>query len=226
MIVSVTEKFSKSYLSTSVFVSRAYKAVEQISKTDFFMRPRGCKEVIEEIIPIAAFLKHFEIPGRSVKCKYYGGNHNYDAKIRIDGSFVEQGYFEANYFLEVTTAISKNEHLAREELALTGFTFGDGDIRSEGSKQKGTYKVLSHAAAENHDAPVTKASKLITECLVKKAKKQYPNPCILLVQVEPERPPTIHEWSTIVKSIRDSVDREAFALTFIVNAWRNTVIQI
>ncbi len=226
-IMSVTEKFSKSYLSTAVFVSRAYSAVEKISRNDFFMRPSNeDKKVIEEIMPIAAFLKHFEIPGRTVKCKYYGGNHIYDAKIRILLSWARKEPLEANYFLEVTTAISKNEHLAREELALTGFTFGDVNIKSEGSKRKGTYKIVLQATGEDFDAPVTKISELIKKCLDKKSKKQYPPPCILLIQAEPDRLPTIHEWSTIVSNISGSVDRKAFAATFIVDAFRDTVIPV
>jgi hypothetical protein len=82
--MSATDKFSKSYISTATFVSRAYAALEQFSDNEVRLREgKGSKDLVEEIIPIAAFLKHFEIPGRKVKCKYFPGNQNYNAKIRV-----------------------------------------------------------------------------------------------------------------------------------------------
>ena len=222
----VTEKFSKSHLSAAVFVSRAYKALDQINQRDFFLRPKECKDVIEEIIPIAAFLKHFEIPGRSVKCKYFGKNHCYEAEILVSGYFVDMEYSEGKYYLEVTTAVPESAHLARMELALTGFTFGDGNIGFVGSKQKGTSKIVSHPAAEDHDALVNKTSELIKERLSDKANGNYPKPCILVINSELERPLTLHEWLTVVNNISESVNREKFALTFIMDAFRNTVIPV
>lgn len=124
--MSATEKFSKSYLSTATFVSRAYSALERFSANEVRLRKgKGCKELVEEIIPIAAFLKHFEIPGRKVTCKYYPGNQNYDAKIRIEGDDVSLGLVKERYFLEVTSAVSSYEFLEREALARYGSVFGE-----------------------------------------------------------------------------------------------------
>lgn len=225
--MSATEKFSKSYLSTATFVSRAYSALEHFSDNEVLLRKgSGCKELIEEIIPIAAFLKHFESPGRRVKCRYFPGNQNYDAKIRIRGGGLRLGFVEESYFLEVTSAVSSYDFLEREALSRYGSVFGGGDIRRIGSRGKGDDQIVSKAVAEDGDAVVVRASDWVRERLSAKANKKYPEPCILLVQVEPERPLSVHEWSIVAENTQGSVNREVFAATFLVNAWRNFVLQI
>lgn len=222
--MSATDRFNKSYLSTAIFVSRAYAAIEQLNTDDRFMRKaKGSKKLIEEIIPIAAFLKHFEVPGRQVRCKHFPGNQNYDAKIKIQGSEVHSGFIEKEYFVEVTSAVSTYAHLEREALSRHGSVFGGGKIRRE----KGSRQIISEAVAEDHDAPVTKASEWVIERLKHKGSKEtYPRPCILFVQVEPERPLNIHEWVTVVQNIQGNVNREAFTATYLVDAWRNFVVQV
>ena len=124
-MMSATEKFSKSYLSTATFVNRAYTTVEQLSTNQVLMRKeKGVKKLVEEIIPIAAFLKHFEIPGRRVRCKHFPGNQNYDAKIQVQGDDVRLGFIEKEYFLEVTSAVSSYDFLEREALSHNGSVFG------------------------------------------------------------------------------------------------------
>jgi hypothetical protein len=224
IIMSATEQFSKSYLSTATFVSRAYATLEKLKNNEFPLRKgKDSKKLVEEIMPIAAFLKHFETPGRQVKCKYFPGNQNYDAKIRVQGSDVRLGFIEREYFLEVTSAVSSYDYLEREALSRNGSVFGGGKIRRE----KGSKQIISEAVAEDFDAPVIKASEWVIARLKDKANKEkYPEPCILLVQVEPERPLSIGEWLTLVENIQGSVNHESFKATFLVNAWRNVVLQV
>jgi len=225
--MSATDKFSKSYISTATFVSRAYSVLEQFSDNEVRLREgKGCKELVEEIIPIAAFLKHFEIPGRQVKCKYFSGNQNYDAKIRVQGRDVSLDFIKESYFLEVTTAVSPKDFLEREALSRYGSVFGGGDIERVGSTRKRNDKIVSKPVVEDHDAVTIKASDWIRARLQAKANKVYPKPCILLVQVEPERPLSIHEWSAVAKDVQPSVDREVFAATYLVNAWMNVVLPV
>ena len=221
------EKFSKSYLSTATFASRAYSTLKQLSNKDFLLRKgNGYKELLEEILPIAAFLKHFEIPGRQVKCRYFPGNQNYDAKIKIQGEEVRPAFTEESYFLEVTSAVPSYDFLEREALARYGSVFGGGNIRRAGSKRKGNDRIISEAVAEDGDAVIVKASYWIKERLDAKANKVYPEPCVLLVQIEPERPLSIREWSIVAENISGSVNREVFAKTFLVNAWRSFVFEV
>jgi hypothetical protein len=226
--MQITETFSKSYLSTLTFASRAYANLERVSHNEVLLRKgKDCKKLVEEILPIAAFLKYFEIPGRQVKCRYFSGNQNYDAIIKVKGNEVRAGFLEDSYFLEVTSAVPSYAHFEREALSLYGSVFGGGSIRPIGSKHKGNYQIVSKAVAEDGDAVVIKASDWIRKCLKDKAhKEKYPEPCILLIQVEPERPLRMNEWTTVVRNVQGSVNREAFVATFVVNAWENVVLKI
>jgi len=169
--MSASNEFSKSYLSTSVFVSRAYASLERLSGDEVLLRQKDGKKLVEEIIPIAAFLKYFEIPGRRVNCKYFPGNQNYDARIKIRGNEVRRNFLKESYFLEVTSAVSAYNYLERESLSIHGAVFGGGKIHSEGLKHQGNRRIISEAVAEDGDAVVIKASDWIRECLKAKAGK-------------------------------------------------------
>ncbi len=232
--MSVIQEFKESYLPASIFTRKAYDALERFSTEDFFMRRGdGCKDLVQEVIPIAAFLKYFEIPGRNIKCKYYGSGHKYDAKIRVYERDGNSGWTETEYFLEVTMAVSKKENLVREELAMSGFSFGDKDIECFGSRHKGTRKIVSRPVAEDkYVHPVKSArsirlSTLVRERLTDKARRQknYPMPRILLVQCDPG-PISLNEWATVCDDVHETIDRSVFALTFIVNCWQNIVFPI
>lgn len=90
--MSVLERFSRSYKLASTFVSRAYSALEQFREDELRLRTGdGCKRLVEEVLPIAASLKYFEIPGREIKCRFFPGNQNYDARMIISADDVRLG---------------------------------------------------------------------------------------------------------------------------------------
>lgn len=210
-----------------VFVKRAYEALEALDGNSYRLRQgEGTKELVEEILPLAAFLKHFERPGRSVKCRFFSGNQNYDAKIKLAGADIDKGWFEKSYFVEVTSAVSSTDYLEREALSRYGSVFGGGDIRRIGSRVKGNDRIESRAVAQDHDAPVKDAVEWTKTALRRKKAKLYPSPCILVVHVENDRPLTIHEWSTLAQEVQGEVDRDRFQSTFITNWWSNTVVQL
>jgi hypothetical protein len=223
--MNILDRFSKSYLSVGIFTRRAYAAYWDFDDDEIRLRRGdGCKKLLEEILPIAAFLKHIEVPGRYVKCRWFPGNQNYDARLKISGIEVQKGMLKESYFIEVTSAVSKNDYLKREALSRYGCVFGGDDIHRVGSRRKG--EIISRAVAENREAAIIKSSNWVIVQLRAKARKQYPIPCILLVQVKPERRLSISEWSMIADRVQGEVDRSAFEHTFLVNAWDNIVIRI
>ena len=113
------------FITVSVFVQRAYRELDSIDKNDYLLRKGdGTKKLIDEILPLTAFLKFFERPGRMVRCRYFPDSQNYDAIIKISGYEVKQGFIEDKYFVEVTLAEEEYvEHLRRESLARYGFVF-------------------------------------------------------------------------------------------------------
>jgi hypothetical protein len=223
----VLDRFRRSFLTVPVFVRRAYSALEALDGDQYRMRSiAGAKELIEEVIPLAALLKHLEIPDRHVRCRFVGGDQDHDAQIRISGPEVERGFLEHRYFVEVTSALSPDDYLQREALTRYGHVFGGRDIRRVGSKKRGDDQIVSRAVAIDGQAAIENAVTWVKTRLMAKAAKEYPSPCILAVNVEPERRLSLSEWSVLAREVQGSVGRNRFKLTFVVNWLTNTVFNI
>jgi hypothetical protein len=221
------DRFRRSFLTVPVFIRRAYSALEALDGDQYRMRSvAGAKELIEEIIPLVALLIHLEIPDRHIRCRFVGGEQNHDAQIRISGPEVEHGLIEHHYFVEVTSAGSPVDYLQREALTRYGHVFGGGEIHRIGSKRRGDDQIVSRAVAVDGHAAVENAITWIKTRLMAKAAKDYPSPCILAVNVEPERHLSLTEWSVLAREVQGSVDRNRFKLTFVVNWLTNTVFTI
>lgn len=220
----------RNYLTVSTFVQRAYKELEALNNEQYYLRKgEDIRKLIQEILPLATFLKYFERPGRQVKCRHFSGSQNYDAKLKLEGDEIEKGFLEAEFFVEVTRAeCEEYEHLRREALHLYGSVFFGKDIRKVGSKNKGNYKIESQAVAEDMDYEVKEAVTLITKALEKKynKKRPYPSPCLLLIQVETGRPLALNEWCRLAKEIQGIVNREKFRATYVIDWWTNAVLAI
>ncbi len=221
-------QFRKSYLSVPVFVRRAYAAVKALDGDEYRARARktGAKGLVEEVMPIAALLKHLENPELQVRCKYVGGDASHDARLRLSGVPVAQGFFEQEYYVEVTSALSPLDFLRREALSRYGSVFGGPDIKRVRSRKKGIDEIVSQAAAQDGDSPLQEAIAWVNECLRAKAAKEYPQPCILVVNVEPDRPLHLGEWAALARGVRGNVVREKFKMTFVVEWYGNTVFRI
>lgn len=179
-----------------------------------------------KIMPLAALLKHLENPELHVRCKYMGGDANHDARLRLSGTPVDQGFFERDYHVEVTTAISPLDHLRREALTRYGSVFGGPEIKRVRSRKRGVDEIVSQAAAEEGDFPLQEAIRLVNKRLKAKAKKEYPQPCMLVVNVEPDRPLGLGEWATLARAVAGNTARAQFKRTYIVEWYSNTVFLI
>ncbi|HSS52198.1 MAG TPA: hypothetical protein VLX28_24925 [Thermoanaerobaculia bacterium] len=219
-------QFRNSYLTAPVFVRRAYTAMAALDGDEYRARGAGVKELVEEAMPLAALLKHLENPELCVLCKYVGGNANHDARLRLSGVPVDQGFFEKDYFVEVTSALSPLDFLRREALTSYGSVFGGPEIKRVRSRKRGVNEIVSQAAAQDMDSPLLEAITWVKERLSAKAEKQYPQPCILVVNVEPDRPLGLEEWAALARGVSGNVDRTKFKMTFIVEWYRNTAFLI
>lgn len=225
--MSILNKFSN-YLSVSIFVQRAYREFDNLSKDEYFLRKgEGTKKLIEEILPLTAFLKWFERPGRRVKCRYYAGNQNFDAKIKLSGPEVELGFIPDHFFIEVTSPEEERlESLRRESLARYGIVFSGRNIKRIRERKKGIDCIVSEPMVVDSDYPVKNSIELIRNVLAKKSQKKYPVPCILLVQVTPDRSLSIPEWLQIICAIRGDFNQEKFHSLYLVNWGTNDVFKV
>ena len=135
--MSVLDQFGRSYLSAEVFVRRAFQEIETLDQRESRLRKGSAKKLIEEVLPLARFFRHFDLPWRKVRCRFFGASHKYDAKITVCGPEVERKLLKPLYFVEVTTAVSPNEYLRREATGRYGGVFISGEIRRVGSRGHG-----------------------------------------------------------------------------------------
>jgi hypothetical protein len=128
----------------------------------------------------------------------------------------------------VTSAISPVEHLKREALTRYGAGWFGDEIYRTGSRQKGNDQLFSRPVTESTMDILGKITKVIEEQLKKKANKRipYPKPCILLITAKSEWPLAPRGWVTVAEEIRSSVDRTRFVATFLVEPFKNVVIEV
>lgn len=217
--------FRQSFLPSFEFVRRAYTALEALGQQEYFLRTApGTKELVEEVMPLAALVKHLETPGRELSCRLVGGDCDHDGEIEITGREVEQGFWKSRYFVEVTTAVFPEQHLRRESLARYGSVFLGPTIERVGSRRKGNDEIVSEAVGEDLDAPLRNVITWVEERLAAKNQNSYPRPCLLVINVEPDRPLTLAEWSELARAVHGNVGTGAFEKTFIVEWYGNTVL--
>jgi len=214
-------------LTASTFVRRAYAALRILTGDEFRMRSvLGSKPLIEEVMPLAALVKHLETPERRVSCRWCGDDAEYDAELWLSGPEVEHGFLKPRYFVEVTQAVPQTDFLKREALTRNGSVFGGEDIRRVGSRARGDDHIVSRPVAMDGDATVKGVVTLVRQRLVAKAAKNYPAPCLLAINVEPEGRLSLAEWARVVAELDDAIDAKRFALAYLVQWSTNSVFGV
>lgn len=221
--MSKLHKF-KNYLLASTFVKRAHEEIEALTAEQYYIQKNQFeKKLIQEIWPIAKFLKYIEEPGIRLLCRYNAGNQNYDAHIKLMNTQKDA------YFVEVTRAERQQcEHLKREELYRNKVVFGGDCIKADGTKNKGNRKIISSPMAVNDDYALVQAIEQIKVAVQKKCNKRnpYPTPCLLLIDVVTERPLRLDEWFDLTNQVKSYICNDKFYKTFIVNCWSNLVVKV
>ena len=106
------------------------------------------------------------------------------------------------------------------------FVFGGNNIRRIKNKKSSTDTIESKPVGHDVDFPVKNAIELVKKALERKSQKIYPNPCILVVEVKPERPLSLSEWVIVKNEVRNSVNRDKFRATFLVDWSTSQVFEI
>ena len=214
------DNFRRGFLSASEFADRAFNEVEALSSDKYWMRStdRSVKKLIEEVLPLAMVARYLDIPGRRVHCKYLGESEDdSDGEILVNGASVTSGFMEGRYYVEITAAQFKNEHLMREALARDGSVFDDPKIHREGSKFHGDDKIVSNAVVCDGDQVVLDSLIWINDAVQSKVNNRYLQPCMLIISLSPGRPLSLGEWARVVSAFPRSVTREAFDKVFLVD---------
>jgi hypothetical protein len=176
--------------------------------------PRA-KKLLEEVLPLAAFIQSRYGPGCRMKVRWLGGNQRFDARVLYRGPLADRMSIPKRQYLEVTTAVQPTEHLVREHLHATGGAFtARGTRRDPKTKQ-----IVSEAVACEHSDAVAEFATLISNRVVAKAAAGYPPATTLLVNCDLGEVVLEDEWEEIVRAVRSALvkDRAAFQEVVLVH---------
>ena len=220
-------QFRKSHLTAPVFWARALKAADGLPESDVNCSPwrPDVKALLEEVLPVAFLARALDIPERRVRCRYLAEDEDpCDASIRLDGRSVARGFGgPPHYWVEVTSAQFPREDLRREALGLDGAVFGDPNIRSTCSRHRGNRRVISEAVTRDGTAPVDDVCRWVREAVDRKATKTYPEPCLLIVRVLPERNFSLGEWGKVLREVPSQAVCDAFEAVYLVHQYTGEV---
>jgi hypothetical protein len=113
-----------------LFCRRAYGLLRRIqSKADGIARlqlqsTKTEKRLIEEHIPLARYMQARYREGLRIKVRWFAGSHPFDAMLLCSGGYVDRQYWPKQMYVEITSSVRENDHLARRHLLETGGSFG------------------------------------------------------------------------------------------------------
>ena len=169
------------------------------------------KRLIEELIPIAHYVQARYNEGRRIKVRWFSGSQPYDAILWSSGGLVEHRQAPRKVFVEVTTSVHQNDHLARRRLHERGGSFGVKGI----SRDKKTGAIVSEPYVHNGGELATDLAGQILVRLKRKAKKNYPSGTVLIVNCVPDTIILDPEWNDAVERVTKAELHRGFREVFL-----------
>lgn len=162
------------------------------------LRTPRAKKMVEEILPIAAYVQARYGPGLRLRVRWRGGNQRHDARLLCRGVKAERLGMPAVQHLEITTAVHPNEHLVREHLHRHGFSFSPhGTTRDPITK-----RTVSTPTVRSGDEPQRELADKVRAGILAKAEKAYPPNTSLIVRCVVNAPVLDDEWDQVVRVLR------------------------
>lgn len=189
-----------------VYCRKAYAIFENIRVSNGgvkrlrLRKDKFIKKLIEEILPIARYVQIRYSHGQKIKVKWVDGSQNYDAYLLVSGPKVESLNIPRKQFLEVTTAVHENDHMARKHLNDKGYVFGVKGV----SKNKNTNEIESVPHVRTNREAEDDFIDIILDRIEYKRHKVYPDNTTLLIQCMFDTPFLETEWAYIVEKIKNA----------------------
>jgi hypothetical protein len=211
------EEFDGRLLDGLNFCRKAYRLLRRIRGSPGGIRelrlrttPRA-KKLLEEILPLAAFVQSRYSASRTIRVRWMGGNQSFDARVYWGGPAVAALGLPRVRHVEITAAVQPNAHLVRELLEAEGGAFG-----SEGThRDPKTRKVVSQPVVEDNSQRIAELVGLIRSRIEDKSAKLYPPATSLVVACEFGSPLDSGDWLELVRSLRPAPS--AFAEVVLVD---------
>jgi hypothetical protein len=188
------------------FCRKVYDLFEQRSQepggvAKLRLRPtKNEKRLIEELIPLAHYVQARYREGRRIKVRWFSGSQPYDAILMSSGTSAERGTVPRKLFVEITTSVHPNEHLARRLLQERGGSFGVKGI----SRNKKTGEIISKPHVHTNDELATDLAVQILERLKSKDNKQYPPETVLIINCISNGIILDSEWKDAMARVKDA----------------------
>jgi hypothetical protein len=216
----VLADFNGHLLDGFVFCAMVYKLWEDIRKSvDGVERIRLRKnqlekQLIEKLTPISRYIKAHYGEGRQLSVKWISCSQKYDAELFASGFLVEHGYFPASYFVKVTTAVHKNDHILRKLLHENG-----GGFTVKGIKRNSkTTKYVSEPYIYCNDEHVIDLANQIIERIKAKNQKTCPDNTVLIIQCFTDTLIYDDEWEDAIRRVKEEKIKCRFKEIFIFDS--------
>ncbi|MDX2218270.1 MAG: hypothetical protein SF172_04540 [Burkholderiales bacterium] len=215
MSTDALAEFDNKLLDGLEFCARTYALFERIRADEdgkSRLRTRVTeveKKLLEELLPICKYIQSSYRVGRYISVRWVRGSQQFDAEVLQMGAYVQNGYFPAASYLEVTCVMHPNDYLMRELLDKEGAAFGLNGIRRLPDRTIDSKPI----ACLNRDF-IVEYSKLVLKQLGKKAGIPYPDETTLVVQCTLDRLYFSDEWDEMVSNVRSNMPANGFREIF------------
>jgi hypothetical protein len=170
------------------------------------------KRLVEELIPVARYVQARYREGRRIKVRWFGGSQPFDAILLSSGALVEHRVAPRKLFVEVTTSVHRNEHLARRLLHERGGSFGVKGI----FRDKKTGGIVSKPHVHSGGEIASELADQILERLRSKADKGYSPGTVLIVNCVPNTLILEAEWNDAIEQVAKAEVHLAFREVFLL----------
>jgi hypothetical protein len=201
------------------FCARTYEIFERVrtasgGTSDLRLRRGTAKRIIEELLPIAAYIQSKYMAGHYFSVCWTNGNQIGDARVYQHGAVVEARSLPASYSLEVTSAMHANAHLARELLEKEGHSFGLDGISVTRTKKS---RVVTSKPISNSTPDLIKAfAKIVVDEIKKKSNRPYQDGTVLVVDCNLNTIYGEDTWRELIEQLRPSLPEGKFSEIFLV----------
>lgn len=158
------------------------------------------KKLIEELLPIAQYIQVRYNLARQLKVRWKDGTQNYDARLLSSGDLVDHGLALKSQYVEVTTAVHENDHIARTIFDKNGRVFGVKGIQRD--PQTGEY--ISQPYVYTNREHSEDLAKKILERINAKNKIRYPKSTTLIIQCFLDTHFFESEWEYAIQRVKNS----------------------
>ncbi|MDD5405915.1 MAG: hypothetical protein PHE73_03105 [Sulfurovaceae bacterium] len=159
------------------------------------------KLILEELLPICRYVQKYYRTGRYISVYWIDGNQSYDAKILQKGCYVEHGHYPAQAYLEITSAMHKNEHWTWKL---------DMSFAPEGISGNKNSKVSSEPVVFTNQEHIEKFAPIVLKQISKKASINYPENTSLVVQCHLNSLYTSDDWELLIDQVTKKLPKHKF----------------